>query len=211
MGLSTAALLAYHPAHSGSLLCFSILQFGSLSFFFFFFNIKPFVCVYSPHFTAAWVRRREGEGGADNALWNRVQFCLHGKGWRWLLWVDVFRQGKEENPGWRWVVWKRPQHMKDISFSVCIQLMFSQQVNKKKKNKHLASSTDLPFRLKRCSSCSGNFPLAPPSDVWSTFSCYVCSWCFSVIFSFSAFSCWMILLLLSLLFRMHFLLKFLAS
>lgn len=145
-------------------------------------------------------------GGTDNALWNRLQLWLHGKRWRWLLWVDVFRQGKEENPGWRWVVWKGPRQTKDISFSVWINIIscFLQEI-------HFCSSMDLPSKWKQCSSCSGNFPLAPPSYVWNIFFCFVCSSCSSLFFFFLSV-CWMsLLLLLSLLFRMHFLLKFLAS
>lgn len=62
---------------------------------FFFFNLKAFlfVCFLC---TLLLRRRGAGKGGTDNALWNRVQSRLHQERWRWLLRVDVFRQGKEE-------------------------------------------------------------------------------------------------------------------
>lgn len=61
---------------SGSLLRFSILQYGSLFFVFF---IKPFhLCVFSALYCC--VGEAQGREGTDNALWNRVQLWLHGKG-----------------------------------------------------------------------------------------------------------------------------------
>lgn len=54
-------------------------------YFYFFFFLSLFICVYSLHFTAALVRRREGngtgggDGGTDDALWNGVQLWLRGK------------------------------------------------------------------------------------------------------------------------------------
>lgn len=102
------------------------LQYGSL--YCFFLKAFSFVCILC---TLLLRGCGAGKRGTDNALWNRVQLWLHRKGWRWLFWVDVFRQGKEENPGWRRLVWKGPKQMEDMSFSVCVNLIsyFFKEIN----------------------------------------------------------------------------------
>lgn len=202
-GLQTAALFAYHPpplplqVHCfASAFCRTDLSL----YFFFFFKAFSFVCILCTLLLRGW---GAGKGGTDNALWNQVQLWLHGKGWRWLLQVDVFRQGKEENSGWRLVVWKGPLQAKDISFLACIILIpdihpffffFSLQFGP-------------PFKVKAM------FLLLWRLDTIPSKLCLKCILLLCSIFlscRVLSFSLPMILLLLSLLHRMHFLLKILG-
>lgn len=169
--------------------------------------------MYSLHFTAAWVKRRDGGMGVG-WVWGGTGSAvrLHEERWRWWLWVDVFRQGKEEKPGWKWVVQKQPTN-KQRTFFFCysinwILFCFFFFV-------FFPSNTVLllfrPAGMKVVFSCFWH--LSTNSFlVWNTFFCDVCSCRFHP--SCPTFSppwvCWM-KLLLSLLLRMHFLLKFLDS
>lgn len=82
MGLNAAAILA-----GSSPLWFSaVIQHFAVWIFIFIFFKAFFICVYSLHFTAAWVGRRE-RGGLTmhcGAEWP------HGEGWRRLLLSGCF-------------------------------------------------------------------------------------------------------------------------
>lgn len=148
----------------------------------------------SLHFTAAWVRRRE-EG--NWWLLNRVQFgCMGEGGGDNFEWMFLGGQGKEENPRWRWVSVERTSlYARAYSLIPC----FSRR-------------TLAPVWACWENTISDPPALAtfhhPPSYAWHTFFWYICSWCFFLLCpTFCRSVCWMILLLLLSLFRMHFLLK----
>lgn len=92
MGLNNAALFAYHPALSGSLLCFSILQYGSLSCVFFFFFLKPFhLCVFSALYCC--VGEAQGREGLTMHCGTECSYsCMGEDGGDYFEWMFL---GKE--------------------------------------------------------------------------------------------------------------------